>query len=307
MNKIITPVLGVVAVISITANVLQAKRWSDARPLVTVGSQQITRGEYMSALDAVTEGSVMKTLVLRAVVMDAARRHGVLPTADQIAARMAEVEQKQPGLLDDSTQTPAKVAENRANIIAVLALENLRIAGVDAADSDIDTYYAIHEREFAVPKQVKTTLVITSDPVNTATAERLLEAGTSGAQIATQPGMEVAGINSVGFDITALPDDLRRSIQDTVGSMKAGSVRTFQNDRTAITYRVDSAHDAYIPALSDIRESVARQVRLEKAPTAQVELSDLYREEGPRFDVPQYGAYFNGIASSGNVATASLP
>lgn len=307
MNKLITPALGIIAVVSIAANILQAKRWSDARPLVTIGSQQITRGEYMSTVDAVTDGSVMKVMVLRSVVMQAARKHHVLPTADQIAARLTEVQQKQPAALDESSQGVAKVEQNRADIVAALALENLRIAGVDASDEDVDGYYKSHLQDFTVPKQVKTTFVITNDSVNTATAERLLESGMSAQDIAMHPGMHVAGVNSTGIDMSTLPDELRHDIQNSVFSMKKGDVRTFYDNRTALTYRIDESNDAYVPPLSAIRDEVSRQVKLEKAPGAQTELATAYREVAPQFDVPKYAAYFSGISNGGNVTTASLP
>jgi hypothetical protein len=119
--------------------------------------------------------------------------------------------------------------------------------------------------------------------------------------------MEVAGINSAGVDMNTLPADLRRQIQDAVFSMKQDEVKTFHDDRTALSYRIDVSNDAYVPPLSAIRDAVVRQVKLEKAPAAQTELAVAYHEASPKFDIPKYAEYFSDMADGGNVTTASLP
>ena len=47
-----------------------------------------------------------------------------------------------------------------------------------------------------------------------------------------------------------------------------------------------------------VREEVARQVRLQKAPSDQAELAALYRANPPSFDMAKYGRYFSDIPTA---------
>ena len=315
MNKIAIFLLAVVALVSVAANILLYFRWSDRRPVVTFASNDaISRIEYEDALDDSTKGAVLKKLLYRKLIMDAAVKAGLTPTPEQTDQRYAQIQRQSPQLLEGNGADPKDVTDNKADIAATLALDNLRFQGIHVSDSEISSYYAIHQDQFMLPAQSLAVLVVTRNPVDTATAERMLRDGARPQDIANTPGLFVSGLNGFVLPIQSLPTSTAHQLENSIYSMPIGAVKTFPLGSNSLSVRVTGKNQQRIPPLSEVRDQVVQAVMNQKAPTAPEEMAKIYQSSNVQFGVQRYAAYFDDIRTFNTTdntpdsqKTASLP
>ncbi len=275
----------------------------DAQPLVTVGGQTITQGEYEAKLEATAGKAVLTQLVLTALVRQAAAKAGVMPADKDVDARIAALQRANPPQAQ-LVSTPA----GRDDLITDMALENLRLQGVTASDAEIAAFYADHKAAFTVPSQVQTTMVVSQALADSQRAELLLGDGVSPEAIARTPGLRVAGVGGFSVNMASLPPDVRQKIGQAVLAMKPEQIKTIPvQDKYFLTFKVRSAQPTRTPLLSQIKDEVARQVRLQKAVSPQQELAALYRNSPPTFGDARYRAYFEGGPSTPAVQPPAVP
>lgn len=302
MNSLSARLLAVVVVLSLAANVLLYFRYSTSRSLVTVGTENISKKQYLDQLEHQAGAEVLNKLVFTKLVTQAAAQAGVTPTAQDVDARIADIERRAPQLLAPYSQDPAKMAEFRQDLQTTIALENLRIKDVALPPAAVTAFY---ERErlkgpkglFALPQQVKTTTVVTKNAVDAGTAEDLLRQKTPVDVIARQPRLSVVGINGYNPDLQTLSPALKGQISDYVQKAAVGGVKTFREGPYFLTFAVTKSSSAITPPLAQIHDQVERGARLERAPAPQEELARLYHASPPKFhyDADKYGGYFETI------------
>ena len=315
MNSVIARVLAVVAVLSLTANVLLYLRYSSLRPLVTVGNEVITKKQYQDQLEYQSGQPVLTKLVLTSLVNQAAAKEGAAPTPKDVDDRIQEIHRRSPQTMLPYSFDPAKMAEFRQDLAATLALDNLRIKNVAVTPADVAAYYAKHRAEFALPQQVQTTTVVSQSKVDADTAEDLLRQNQPVDAIGRQPRLHVVGIDGYNPDLEAsLSPAFKHMFASFVQQSKVGDVRTFQEGPWFLTFRVNQNSRADSPPLDQIRDQVERAARLAQAPSQQEEMVRLYQAATPTFNynADKYAAYFTGLQQShlskdNGKKTASVP
>jgi hypothetical protein len=296
LKKIAFLGLCVVAAASVCANILLFYRWSDRRPVVTFDNNQaISKIEYEDALDNKDQGAVLKRLLFRAIVEDAAAKAGVSATPQEVDQRLAEVQRASPQLLQGDGTNPGDDAENRADMTAAVDLDNLRFQNVSCTEEDVRAYYTEHEDQFLLPKQSLAVLVVAKDPVDSATAERLLRTGARPDAIAQTPGLLVSGLNGFTLNMQALPQATAQEIEQAVYSMPVGAVKTFTLGQYFLSVRLQGRDDARIPGLSEVHDEIVRDVKNQKALTIPEELAKIYQSAHVQFGVEKYASYFDDV------------
>ena len=290
-QKLVLPVLITVCVLSLIGNIVQKMNARTNRPVVTVGDQAITKFDYETAQDQASGAPVLRKMVFTDLVRQAAMKAGVMPTQQDVDQRIQDLAARNP-----QVTAQAQNKDYRDGLLTDLALENIRIKDVVATDAEIQSFYDRNKAAFAIPSQVQTTMVVSGRQADVDRATHLLQQDVKPDTIAAQPGLHVVGINGFSIDMSQLPAAVSQQIQKTVLSMKAGEIKTIPvNDKLFLTFKVKSARPATVPALSDIRPLVTRQVKLQKAVTPQVELAALYAANPPTFQVQRYVQYFKDI------------
>jgi len=297
MKSFSSRLLAVIAVLSLLANVLLYMRYSTNRPLMTVGSEIITKKQYMDTLEHQAGQEVLSKMVLTKLIMQAATQAGVVPTTQDVDAQIKEIERTSPQILAPYMQDQGKMAEFKQDLTAKLALDSLRIKDVALSPTEVAAYYAQHKAQFALPQQVMTTTVITNNAVDASTAADLLRQNQRPDAIGRQPRMSVVGVNGYNPDLSVLPATVREQISSTIRVMKAGDVKTFQSGPWFLTMRVSRNNRAEVPSLDQVRPQVEREARLEKAPSAAKMLARLYQSAKPTFqyDKDKYSSYFAAV------------
>lgn len=292
MKSVVSRILAAVLVCSLAANVLLYLRWSNSRPLVTVGGEVITKKEFQDHLEYQSGASVLNTLVFTRLVTQAAAREGVAPTQKDVDARIAMIQRRAPNLLAPYSSDKVKMAEFRQSLGTEIALENLRIKDVSLTPAELAAYYAAHRQQFLLPPQMKTTTVVTQNSVDAATATDLLRQNTPPDAIARQPHLMVVGIGSYKPDLEQLSPALKAQVSAFVQSSKVGAIKTFRDGAYFLTFQVTNITPGQMPTLSQVRDEVDRMARLERAPAPQATLAKLYQASTPVFNSDRYAAYF---------------
>lgn len=284
----------VLAVVSVLANVVLFTRWSPSRALLTVGKHTVSKRDYEANLDAAAGKAVLSRMVVAELIRQAAAQAGVTPTASQIDARTALLRR-------EGALPPQPAADLRDAIGQDLALENLRMRGISVSDADIAAEYAKHPEKFRLPAQMSATLVVAAGPDKAAQATHLLQTGVTPSAIAAVPGLQVDGVNGFALPAGALSPGLRQ----TILGMHDGEVKVFlsRGSGASLVARANSHTPGALPPLPQVRDLVAREIKLQKAPTAPAELLTLYAANKPVFDMTNYQPYLGDL----DAAASHLP
>ncbi len=289
--KFLTPLLAVIAVVSLVSNVLIYERFNTRKPIVTVGGDPISVYNFDAAMESKAGQPILKKMVYTDLVRQAAAKANVMPTEADVDARIKELQVKQPQLAQQAADPGV-----RDDLKTDLALENLRIQGVTASDAEVNSFYNRNKNLFTVPSQVQTTMVVAQRQSDASKAEHLLGQDMQPETIAVQPGLHVAGVNGFNVNMAALPPAVRQQIGKTVLAMQPGQIKTLPLPGSVfLTFKVKSAHGNEVQSLSQVRDQVVRQVKLAKAVSPQQELASLYQSNTPVFNVARYGNYFSDI------------
>ena len=295
MKSVTTRILAVIAVVSIIINVLQFFRYSTSRPLVTIGQSSVTKKQYLDQMEHDNGQAVLTKLVFSSIVSQAAARAGVTPTDADVTDRIQLINRRAPQLLVAYNQNAGKMAQFKQDLANSMALENLRIQNVALAPAQISDYYNRHRKDFTLPAQTLTTVVVTQNAVNAGTATDLLRANDPPDVIGRQTGLRVVGVNGYAPDMQRLPAALKQETTSWVMSAPVGAVKTFQTGAYYLTFRVTGKQPAAASPLAQVRGEVERAARLEAAPPETEELARLYRDAKPSFDADKYAAYFASV------------
>lgn len=310
IQKFLTPLVAVIAVVSLIGNVLQKYNARLSRPIVTVGGQPVSKFEYQNALDEQAGKQVLSKLVYSDLVRQAAAKAHVMPTDKEVDARLAQLKARSPQIVP--SQNPDALKRFRQDLGTDIALENLRIKDVTVSDAEVAAYYNRYRATVRRAPQAQFTLIVTGHDVDAQKATRLLQQNASATTIASQPRMSVVGVN--GFNIN-LPTPLAQAFRKTLFAMKPGQIKTMPVGANFLTFKLKSIGLPPVPPLSQVRDEVTRQAKLQKAISPQAELAALYQANPPTFDVPRYQVFFNDIqnynqnggAGASGVKTASTP
>lgn len=295
MKSVVSRIFAAIAVVSIIVNVLLFFRWSPSRPVVTVGQGTITKKEFQNQLEYEGGQAVLTKLVFASLVSQAAARAGVMPTAADVEDRVQSIRRRAPQVLAPYEQDSVKMGLFRQDLATNMGLENLRIRDVALTPAQISSYYAAHHADFALPQQTKTSVVVTLNAVDAATAADLLRENDPPDLIARQPRMKVVGIGGYNPDMSILSPELRQQTSDWARNAATGAIKTFQIGDFYLTLKVTGKLPGETPPLDQIRGRVEREARLALAPSQADELARLYRDAKPSFNSDKYAAYFAAI------------
>jgi hypothetical protein len=283
------------AVFSLAGLFLTYQRFSTLRPIVLVGGQRITLRDYEGALERRDNGKVLHDMVSAALVRQAAAGAGVLPTDDDVSARLALIQQRDPGLVQAAAED-GSLPLLRDQLLDQIALENLRIRNVPVSDAEVDRYYQAHRASFQQRAQAQMALVVADTAEEADAAADDLRDGIPLDVIAEQKGLYVAG--EKGYRVS-LGTPQGRTLAESWKTMRSGETRTAPLGRQFLVAQMVSVEGAGTLPLQTVRASVARLARLEKTIPAEAALARLYRATPPSFPVDKYAGYFDAGARAG--------
>ncbi len=303
IKNILIVLLALGTVIGLGTSAFLYQRFSSSRPIMTIGSDKVTRKEFEDQLEYENGKTILNKLAFRKIILQAAKKANVVPTEKEVDARIAEIERRQPTLLDAAKRDEAKMGELRQDIKSNLAFENLRIKDVKLAPGDVERFYAENKAAFGVPTQVQTTLVVARNGVDASTAKDLLAQNVKPEVIARTPRLSVVGLNGFEFNAAALPSGIAAQLQKTVFAMREGDTASIaagpafgnQFPDAHIIVRLNKRAVAGVPPLPTVLPLATRMAKMAQAPAPDETLAKLYKDANVVFEMDKYSAYFSDV------------
>lgn len=296
MNKVFTVLLVLVAVTSITANVLLMQRYSSQRPLMHVGGDTIRIKEYRDRMDYEHGKSVLNKMAYTLLIRGAAKKAGVLPTEADITARIENIKRRTPDLVEEAFGDPEKMKQFRNDLSTNVSLENLAVKDVVVSEAEVRAFYARNRRLFELPDQTRTSLVIARSQTDANTAASLLkEKSMSLMVIARQPRLSVVGHRGFQPDWKSVPPALQNELAARVARTPLHGVVTVPIGDVFFVARVEGRGAAGVQPFEQVKATAERLAKVEKSPSRQTVLARLYKEGNVSFEMSQYAAYFNDV------------
>lgn len=312
MKRVLVVLLSLVALGSSLGMVLMYRRYSTSRPVVRFDGGELSVKDFRDRLEMVSGQQVMNKMVLRRMLVAAAKKAGVAPTKEDVERRIEYLRRRDPSSVGQALMFPKSALILREDIESDLALEALAGAGVEITDAEVQGFYAANKSQFDALQQADTTVAVTANAVDAAKAENLMkEKGSDGKSrfdagtLSRQNRIEVVGINSK-MDFAKIGPDKLDALKAMVANLPQGAVRTAQVANAGpyqyVTIRVERASKAGAPGLAEIRKEVEQAVKLAKAGGNDAKMRTLvkvFQESKPEFEMPQYATYFRQIEDLG--------
>lgn len=296
MRKAYATIVTIVAVVSLIGNFLLYMKYSSQRPLITVNNQVIRRKDLDDRLDYLYADGILRQMIYADLIMQAAQKANVVPTDADVEKALDQIKRTSPGIIANSQKLDPKLYYFRQELKANLALNNLRTAGIQVTDQEVDAFYQQHRKQFAVPQQSQAILVVAPDSIGAQTAQRLLANGVAPPVIAGTRGLRVIGVNA------PISGQMPLRVSEQLLSLRPGSIRTIPLKSGFLVAKITSVSPQGIPSLDAIRPQVELALKLSKAPPQSKIMSDLI--ENSRI-VADTGKYAGAIPPNPNEQVAS--
>ncbi|MBC8136009.1 MAG: peptidyl-prolyl cis-trans isomerase [Fibrella sp.] len=298
MKKVSIALLVIIALSSITANVLLVQRYSSQRALMHVGSKTISVKEYRDQLDSEHGKAILTKMAYTLLIRNAAGKAGAAPTEAEITARVEDMKRRTPNLVETAYSAPENMKRFRDDLATNMSLENLAIKDVTATEPEVRDFYTKNKHMFALPAQNRTSLVIARSQIDASTAASLLrEKNMSLAVIAKQPRLSVVGHRGYQPDWDTVPPDMQDKLAKIIARTPLHGVVTVPVGDVFFVARVEERGSAGIQPFERVRPIAERLVRIEKAPSRQIVLGRLYRNGNVSFEMSRYATFFRDIQS----------
>jgi hypothetical protein len=282
MNRTVVGCIILIAVVSLIANVALYDRYSSERVLVTVNGEPIHKKDLDDRLDYLYATDVLRQMIVTDLILQEAKRKNAMPSDEDVQKSYQQLLRIDPKSVETAREYDPQMTFFMEGLRASLALRNLRVLNVPVTTDEIAAYYAAHKSDFVLPQQSQTTIVLTADEVDAATAKRLLDDNVSPAVVAEQPGLMVVGINAAS-DTPLLP-----SVRRAIMKMRPGDVKLIPAGAQFAVIRCVRVDAEVLPPLDSIRADVAIAARLAKAPSEQVVLERLRRDASITVEASKY-------------------
>ena len=300
MKKILIPLLVIVAIVSIAGNIVQKLHYTTQKPIARFADgSSVTKKEYLDQLEYLYGKATLTKLVYAKLVMSAAEKAGVMPTDGDVDKRIAEIERRTPSALAEAHRDPNKMKLYRADVAADLALENLRTKDIKVTPEQVKQFYTANPQLFAVPQQIKYSLIVAENSVAAGGAEDSLRQGISEDVLARQPQLHVAGIGGFSANLDRLAPNEKSAVQKFLLTGKPGDVTLIPapHEKVYLVMKITSSNKTSVQPFSAVSVDAERYLKLTKAPSALDELSDVYTAAKPVFEGELYPTYFADITN----------
>jgi foldase protein PrsA len=185
--------IGIGAGIVVAVGAVGAIKLRNQRPIVVVNGEKITRARFLNELERNYGGAVLRQLLQEKLVLQQARKKGVLPTPQEIQAEIAEMRQEEPDLDRQLRIRGKEVGDLSHDVEGRLAVARLIASEVNVPDSEIQKLWATYQKRFNKPEGRKVEIVIAKTSAIGDKARRLMADGIPAEFASQNPGMALPG------------------------------------------------------------------------------------------------------------------
>ncbi|MFY3791137.1 peptidyl-prolyl cis-trans isomerase [Ureibacillus sp. MALMAid1270] len=235
--------------------------------VATVDGKNITRQEWMAAMEALYGKETLHSLVNDEVMERAAKEYGIQVTDDEVDLEIA---------LTSSTQdldTSLKIFEEqqvRKKIRSQIILEKVLTKDIVIEESEIEDYYEENKSLYDTPTTYRTSIIIVKSEEEAKQVQNELHNGSDFSILARERSIDT-GSSSLGGNIGYISQDQTNvdpEIQKVVQHLKSGEIsEPFQlSDGNFALLYVTGIIEGKSFALDEVSEHIKTELAMEQLP-----------------------------------------
>lgn len=239
-------------------------------PVAAVDGKEITRQEWMIAMESLHGKETLQTLVNNTVMEKAAKAYGIEVTEAEIELELALMRSAQ-----DTTDTSfQQLSEEQLQqkVRAQLILEKVLTKDVILDESDIEEYYEVNQSLYNIPTTYRTSIIIVQSEEDAISVQQELEDGSEFPVLARERSIDNTSA-SLGGDIgyvTTNQTNLDAAIPKAVQNLDEGETSNLfvlQDGRFALV-QVREIIDGQSFTYENVKDHIKRELAMEQLPSS---------------------------------------
>lgn len=249
--------------------------------VATVNGEAIKASEYYHRLESfrVESGDplaplpvgfqMLREIIGERILLQLAKSKGLLPTAPEIDARVAQSYAENPNLKAQLAETQRNEADLRQTLTLEEARFKLLTAGVTITDQEVEKHYKDYPSEFTEPKRYKLRVIAVTDDAGQDKVDAALKSGQAFGAVAKDMSADPATKSQEGFfgDIpeSQLSDTTRAAVSSTPVGATSGWVQP-AGSTTRVKFLVEAVTPAHtLPLDAKLKNATRRRMMLDRA------------------------------------------
>jgi len=282
-----------VLVLSLAGNFLLYQRQLQRRVQVTVNGEPIRKKDFYDYLEQHYGRQATANMVRYQLIMQAAKKEGLLPDPNEIEEKMQEVRETRPNLAREMHLYPWTNNDVRETLEQEAALTNLSIKDVKATDDEIRDFFSLRRGAWDKPDKIYLKAVLAADATAANQAKQLMER----INDMTVVGQQLPGkAGPIGADGTWV---LRKPVGkpsadpqvNAVAKMKPGEVKIIPSaNNTFLVVKLEKIVPGKKVTLEEVKDRVTRDFKLTRRTPEQEVLQKLWGEANIQTEDPKVKA-----------------
>src|SRR4051812_20539731 len=118
------------------------------KPIAVINGEKITRASFIAAMEKDQGAGVLRRLIQEKLVLQEAKKKGLLPTQAQVQAEIAQMRETEPDLDRQLKLRGKSMEELSMDVRGRLAMANLIAADVKLPDAEVKKLWAANQKKF---------------------------------------------------------------------------------------------------------------------------------------------------------------
>lgn len=238
--------------------------------VAAVDGEEITRQQWMAAMETRYGKETLQTLVNEAVMEKAAKEYEIKVSDEEIELEIALMRSAQ-----DTTDTAIQQLTDeqlRQKVRAQLILEKVLTKDVITDQEEIAKYYDENQSLYNIPTTYRTSIIIVESQEDAKSVQEELKDGSDFSVLARERSLDTTSASlggDIGF-ITTSQSNIDKSIQDAVKQLKANDISepfVMNDGRYGIVY-VSEVNEGKSFTYKDVKEHIKRVLAMEQLPAS---------------------------------------
>lgn len=238
--------------------------------VAAIDKKEITRQDWMAAMESRYGKETLQTLVNEAVMEKAAEEYDIKVSDEEIELEIALMRSAQDNT--DTTIQELTDEELHQKVRAQLILEKVLTKDVVIDANQVADYYEDNQSLYNIPTTYRTSIIIVESEKEAKSVKRELEDGSDFSVLARERSLDTTSASlggDIGF-ITKSQKNIDTSIPQAVQELSAGDISdpfVMNDGRYGIVY-VKEVNDGKSFTYEEVKGQIDRVLSLEQLPTA---------------------------------------
>ncbi|TSI05485.1 peptidyl-prolyl cis-trans isomerase [Lysinibacillus sp. BW-2-10] len=272
------PVLTLIAIL-FTGNILWFILWlwpdgdkdnGGGEIVATVDTEEITKQQWMAAMESRYGKETLQTLVNEAVMKKAAKKNNIEVSDKEVDLEIALIRSAQ-----DTTDTTIQQLTDeqlREKVTAQLILEKVLTKDILIDIEEVAQYYEDNQSLFNIPTTYRTSIIITESKEAAESVQKELNDGSDFSVLARERSLDASSASlggSIGY-ITTDQANIDQSIQKAVNGLKANEISNpfVMSDGRYGILKVEEVNEGKSFTYEDVKDHIERVLAMEQLPAS---------------------------------------